>query len=96
MVLTALGEEYMIRGADEYLVKPTSRRAFLARVRAVLRRATSSSEEAPSGYSDAVVSLNFLTHEVQIRGRSVALRPTEFKLLTLLCQNRIRVIGHQE
>lgn len=101
LVLTGLGnDEYVIRGlnlgADEYLVKPVSRRAFLARVRALLRRAVSSNDEAPSGYSDASLSLNFLTREVRVRENSLYLRPTEFRLLSYLCLNRDRVIEHQE
>ena len=100
LVLTALGgDEEMIRGldlgADEYLVKPVSKRVFLARVRSILRRATPS-EEVPDGYSDAHLMLNFLTHEVQVRGQSLRLRPTEFRLLTHLVQNSERVISHQE
>ena len=100
LVLTALGgEDQMVRGlelgADEYLVKPVSRRVFLARVRALLRRAPPS-EEVPSIYSDAHLTLNFLTHEALLRGQTLHLRPTEFRLLTFLAQNNERVIGHHE
>ena len=100
LVLTALeSEEYMIRGldlgADDFLVKPVSRRALLARVRALLRRAAPG-EDVPSGYSDSIVTLNFLTHEAEIRGEPVALRPTEFRLLAFLCENQDQVAGHQE
>lgn len=98
LVLTALGgEEHVIRGlelgADEYLVKPVSKRVFLARVRSLLRRAVAP-EEVPSGYSDASLKLNFLTHEVEIRGQSLHLRPTEFRLLAYLAQNSDRVLRH--
>ena len=100
LVLTALGgEDHVVRGldlgADEYLVKPVTKRAFLARVRSLLRRATSS-DEPSSGYSDSALTLNFLTHEVQIRGKTLHLRPTEFRLLAFLAQNSDRVIGHHE
>lgn len=100
IVLTALGsEENLVRGlglgADDYLVKPVPRRALLARVRALLRRAVPS-EEVCSGYSDTLLNLNFLTHEARIRGEPVKLRPTEFRLLSFLCQNNDRVVGHQE
>ena len=101
LVLTALGgEEHVVRGldlgADEYLVKPVSRRAFLARVRSILRRAVAPSEEQPTAYSDAYLSLNFLTHEVKLRGKPLHMRPTEFRLLAVLAQNSDRVVGHQE
>jgi len=100
LVLTALGgEEHVIRGlelgADEYLVKPVSKRVFLARVRSLLRRATPP-QEGPSGYSDAFLKLSFLTHEIEVRGQSLHLRPTEFRLLSFLVQNSDRVVRHQE
>ena len=100
LVLTALdNEEQVIRGlnlgADEYLIKPVSRRSFLARVRALLRRA-SPMDDTPSSYSDATLTLNFQTHEVHVRGTARKLRPTEFRLIGYLCQNSHRVVGHQE
>ena len=100
LVLTALGsEDHVIRGldlgADEYLVKPVSMRIFLARVRSLLRRG-GATEAAPSGYSDASLTLNSLAHEVVVRGRSLHLRPTEFRLLTFLVQNRDRVVSQRE
>ena len=100
IVLTALqGEEHLIRGlglgADQYLVKPVSKRAFLASIGALLRRATPQ-EEVSTTYVDGSLSLNFLTHEVQVRGQSPKLRPTEFRLLGFLCQNLHRVVEHKE
>jgi DNA-binding response OmpR family regulator len=100
LVLTALeGEENLIRGlglgADGYLVKPVSKRVFLARVRAILRRAQPL-QEVYSSYSDTSVELDLLAHEASVRGRAVHLSPTEFRLLAYLCQNRDRVVGHRE
>ena len=100
IVLTALqGEEHLIRGlglgADQYLVKPVSKRAFLASIGALLRR-TTPQEEVSTTYVDGSLSLNFLTHEVQVRGQSPKLRPTEFRLLGFLCQNLHRVVEHKE
>jgi DNA-binding response OmpR family regulator len=100
LALTALGsEENLIRGlelgADEYLVKPVSKRAFLARVNSLLRRASPPKELAAT-YSDCYLSLDFLTHEAHILGQSLRLRPTEFRLLGFLAQNSHRVVSHQE
>ena len=100
LALTALGrEDHIVRGlqlgADEYVVKPVPRREFLARVQSLVRRAVSLTE-GPSTYSDPYVVLNFLTHEVHVRGENVRLRPTEFRLLSFMVQNNDRVLRHQE
>jgi two-component system KDP operon response regulator KdpE len=100
LVVTALeGEEYMIRGlglgADDFLVKPVSKLTLLAKVRALLRRAPAT-EEAATGYVDNRVSLNYLTHEAEVRGQPMDFTPTEFKLLAYLCTNQDRVASHQE
>ncbi len=100
IALTAMAsDEDTVRGfdlgADEYLVKPVSKRVFLARVRSLLRRAAPDAK-IDLGYQDRILTLDFLSHEVQIKGVSLRLRPTEFKLLTFLVQNSNRVLTHQE
>ena len=100
LVLTGLEtEEAAVRGlglgADAHLVKPVRRRPFLARVQALLRRAVLPEGLAPD-YTDAVLVLNFLTHEAHVRGDLVSLRPTEFRLLAYLCRDRDRVVAHSE
>ena len=113
LALTALeGEDVMVRGlnlgADEYLVKPVTKRVFLARIRSLLRRVRLSAQVphstqctmapvgSPHTYSDDIVELNFLTHEVRISGETVPLGPLEDRLLAFLVGNRNRVVGFQE
>jgi two-component system KDP operon response regulator KdpE len=92
-------EEHTVRGfdlgADEYLVKPISKKVFLARVRSILRRAAPD-EELALDYKDSVLELDFRSHETHLNGEPLRLRPTEFKLLAFLVQNSDRVLGHQE
>lgn len=100
IALTAMGsEEHTVLGfdlgADEYLVKPVSKRVFLARVRSILRRAAPD-EELTLRYEDKVLMLDFRSHETHVNGESLRLRPTEFKLLAFLVQNSDRVLSHQE
>ena len=100
IALTAMGgEEHTVMGfdlgADEYLVKPVSKRVFLARVRSMLRRAVSD-EELTLKYEDSILMMDFRSHETQVKGESLHLRPTEFKLLAFLVQNSDRVLTHQE
>ena len=42
------------------------------------------------------MELDLLAHEARVRGWAVHLSSTEFRLLAYLCQNRDRVVGHQE
>ncbi len=100
IALTAMGgEEHTVMGfdlgADEYLVKPISKRVFLARVRSMLRRAVPD-EEIALKYEDSILALDFRSHEAHVKGEPLHLRPTEFKLLAFLVQNSDRVLSHQE
>ena len=100
LILTTLSsEENLIRGlelgADEYVVKGITKREFLVRVGALLRRAAPPSEVLTS-YSDSLLNLNLLTHEATICSQPLKLRPTEFRLLAFLALNNDRVVSHQE
>ena len=81
IALTAMGgEEHTVMGfdlgADEYLVKPVSKRVFLARVRSMLRRAVSD-EELTLKYEDSILMLDFRSHETQVKGNpSTCVRPS--------------------
>jgi len=79
-------------GGDDYVTKPFSLEEVVARIRAVLRR-TSSSPQAASHLSFADIELDEDTHEVWKDGRLVQLSPTEFKLLRYFMQNAGRVLS---
>ena len=100
LVLTAVGTDESITlaldlGADEYLVKPVTGKAFGARVHAILRRAAPP-EKPLAGYSDALLSLSYSAREAKLRGEPLDLKPTAFRLLAFLCQNSDRVVPHQQ
>jgi len=72
-------------GADDYVTKPFSVRVLLARIRAVLRRASDpmpGDEEGPA--SRAGISVHPGKREVLVDGSPVTLTSTEFELLHLL------------
>lgn len=69
-------------GADDYVTKPFGMRELVARIRAVLRRA---SPEVPSEILRvADVVLDQGEHAVQVNHRPVRLTPSEFELLATL------------
>jgi len=81
-------------GADDYVSKPYRLRELVARMRAVLRRAPRSDEEAASGEAIEVgdVRLDPERHEVFVRGEPVSLPLKEFELLEILLANAGRVL----
>jgi two-component system alkaline phosphatase synthesis response regulator PhoP len=95
VMLTARGEESdrivgLELGADDYLVKPFSPKELVARVRAVLRRAsgtTASAEVLRSGG----VEVDLPKMRARVDGQTVELTPTEFQLLTTFVREPGRV-----
>ncbi len=83
-------------GADEYLVKPVRLNEFVARVRALLRRAQLASAEVEAGYNDGYLNVDLQRRHVYVNGQKVHLTPTEFKLLTVLLENAGRVVPQRE
>jgi DNA-binding response OmpR family regulator len=78
-------------GGDDYLTKPFAFAELLARVQALLRRATSTAEPTELRVGDMVIDL--LTRRVTRSGHSVDLRPREFALLEYLARHAGRVVS---
>jgi two-component system KDP operon response regulator KdpE len=96
----AITEEDIIEGleagADEYLVKPVRLDEFVARVRALLRRAQINEPIDDTVYDDGYLSVDLVGRHVRVRGQRIHLTPTEFKLLTVLLENAGRVVPQRE
>jgi two-component system, OmpR family, response regulator len=79
------------RGGDDYLVKPFSFSELLARVHALIRRASHQTE--PTRLVGEELSLDLLTREVTRSGKKIDLQPREFSLLEYLMRNSGRVMS---
>jgi DNA-binding response OmpR family regulator len=88
IMLTALSEEIdqvtgLEIGADDYITKPFSVRALVARVRALLRR-TRGEIKAPSIIRAGNLEIDSEKYAVTFNGNPLKMTPNEFKLLQRL------------
>jgi len=81
-------------GADDYITKPFSPRALVARINAVLRRAEPALPQEPI----QVESLLFdpISHRVTISDQTVSMGPTEFRLLSFFLTHQERVYSRDQ
>ncbi len=84
-------------GGDDYVTKPFSVEALVARVRAVLRRAARSAHPEEPGTGDGILRAGDLELDeamwtVRRAGVPVELSPTEFRLLAYLMRHQGRVL----
>lgn len=100
--LSAMGSELdrvkgLQAGADDYIVKPFAREELVARVEAVMRRATMPAVRGgEDSYIDAQMTIDHRAHLVAVRGKEVALSPLEYRLLTSLVRHSGQVLSHHQ
>ncbi|CBS88173.1 phosphate regulon transcriptional regulator PhoB [Azospirillum lipoferum] len=99
IMLTARGEEGdrvrgLNSGADDYITKPFSPTELVARMRAVLRRASPGMTDEVLTFAD--VTMDLAAHRVRRNGRDVHLGPTEFRLLRHFMQHPGRVFSREQ
>jgi DNA-binding response OmpR family regulator len=92
LMLTAQGSEDDVlqgfdAGADDYLVKPFGPKVLVARVKAVLRRAGSDTQEEDAPLDRGRLSIDPRAREVRVEGREVELTTTEYELLRVLSEH---------
>jgi DNA-binding response OmpR family regulator len=100
LMLTARGDDVdrivgLELGADDYLSKPFNPRELVARIRAILRRASSRGVRsgAPDELNVGPIKLNAGTRQVHVSDKPVALTGAEFRVLELLMRAAGQVIS---
>jgi len=96
LMLTAKGDDVdrivgLELGADDYLPKPFNPRELVARLRAILRRGVSASENTPVNAGPLVIRPGERTADW--RGEALDLTSTEFNLLEILARHAGHVVS---
>jgi len=95
LVLSALtGLDERVRGlkagGDDYLTKPFAFPELLARIEALIRRATAGVEDNVLTVAD--LRLDLVARRVERGGKTIALQPREFQLLAYLMKNADQIV----
>jgi DNA-binding response OmpR family regulator len=101
IMLTSRGDEVdrimgFELGVDDYVVKPFSPRELVARVKAVLRRASSETDQAQEPLTFAHLHIDPLRRLVTLRSEAVILTAKEFDLLWLFARHPEQVLTREQ
>ena len=83
-------------GADDYITKPFNPREVVARVTAVLRRASHDHAAASQPVRHLGFEIDPATRDVRVHGTEVALTPREFDIVALISRRPRIVFSRQE
>lgn len=82
-------------GCDDYICKPFNVKELILRIKAVLKRSHSVESIETIKFKNQI-EINTRTHEVKVRGKSVILTNTEYKLLLVMASNPKKIYTREE
>ena len=96
IILSARTEEYdkllgFELGVDDYLTKPFSPKELIARIKAITKRSSCTTDKFI--YNDLVV--DFMGYTIYIEGKEVKVTPKEFEILTYMIKNKNVAISRE-
>ncbi|ATP39863.1 DNA-binding response regulator [Solibacillus sp. R5-41] len=83
-------------GGDDYIQKPYTLSILLAKVKAVLKRYSSGSNNQQEILEFGQIQIDTQLHRIRVNGTDVQLKQMEFKLLHYLVKNKNRIITKDE
>lgn len=101
IMVTAKSSEYdkvigLDNGADDYVTKPFGMMELVSRIKALLRRSSSSEDEKDRILTKGGIYLDTKKHIVKADGVEVALTFKEFELLYMLLKNEEAVLTREQ
>lgn len=82
-------------GCDDYICKPFNVKELILRIKAVLKRSHDLETNEKISFKNEI-EINTKTHEVKVRGKSVILTNTEYKLLLVMASNPKKIYTREE
>ena len=84
-------------GADDYVTKPFSVRELMSRVRAVLRRTTTTkTNKNDKSIKCGNIEINLSKYEAKVDDKNIDLTPREFELLYAFCENEGNLMSREQ
>ena len=99
--ITAKGETFdkvlgLELGADDYIAKPFETKEVVARIKAVLRRSSSSQPQSVKEVQFDKLSINLTNYELKVDGKQIDTPPKEMELIFHLASNPNRVFTRDQ
>ena len=101
IMITAKGETFdkvlgLELGADDYVVKPFDAKEVIARIKAVLRRTSVTTEDSNKLVEFDGLSINLTNYELKVKGEQISTPPKELELIFHLASNPNRVFTRDQ